>query len=81
MPGIIYWVGVVVITVLVYVVYLVLVARSQVKDAPRVDMMVCQKHGAIPEKYTMKIDALVTEKPIEVCPFCWEEKMKAAKHG
>lgn len=70
--------------ILVCILYLVMVAVQawyEVKDAPRVPMFLCDRHGAIPAKYTLKLNTPVTEKPIEICPMCFEQKMKAAKKG
>lgn len=74
-----WWViGGVLVVLVGYGVFLVLSAFHEVKDAPRVPMLSCQKHGLIPEKYTLKLETM-SEKPIEYCPLCWEDKIKAAK--
>jgi hypothetical protein len=75
------WVGAgFLIIVAGYLVYAVVSAKCEVDDAPRVDMFNCPKHGLIPAKYTLKLDVM-TETPIEFCPMCFEDKMKAAKAG
>ncbi len=73
-------VGAVLLSIAGYLLLVMLQAWFEVKDAPRVPMHLCPKHGAIPAKYTLKLDILA-ERPIDYCPMCWEDKVKAAKRG
>jgi hypothetical protein len=62
--------------------YLVIVAhdaKRATENAPREAMCTCDKHGIYPRKYTRKLMGMTAE-PIEMCPFCLEEKFKEAKH-
>lgn len=47
-------------------------------NAPRVDMFECEKHGLFPVKYVMRIDMQDGGKPVEQCPFCYEDAFKKA---
>lgn len=68
-------------------------AKHDVNAAPRTDMFVCDKHGAFPSKYCLKLgddfeqgrDATgkIIRGPLLCCPMCYEDSMKRAKekHG
>jgi len=73
--------GGILLTIAGYLVLMAIQAWYEVKDAPRVPMMLCPKHGAVPEKYTLKLSVPIADKPIEYCPMCYEDKIKAAKKG
>jgi hypothetical protein len=53
-------------------------ARTEIADSPRTEMITCDKHGLIPKRYTMHLEG-VTEQPIEVCPLCFEDRIKEAR--
>jgi hypothetical protein len=53
-------------------------AKHDVENAPRTDMYLCDRHGAFPKKHLMHLSG-ITDTPIEQCPFCFEDRMKAAK--
>lgn len=75
------WGSAVALAVLVlYGIYLYLDASTDVKNAPRDDMYVCDRHGPFPRKYVMKLDAGLQD-PVDYCPFCFEDKMKEARRG
>ena len=66
----------------VYLILLVADAKREVRNSPRTDMFICNKHGAIPSEHLMQLDtAGITEEPVQYCPFCFHEKMKAAKNA
>lgn len=74
----IWWItGIVFLAIAVYLAITAFDAKYDVSTAPRMDMMVCDKHGPIPKKAVLHLSGL-TEKPIEYCPLCFSDKMKAA---
>jgi hypothetical protein len=73
-------VSLVLLAIVGYLLYVVLQAWYETKDAPRVPMFLCPKHGAVPTKYTLKLNVF-SDRPVEYCPFCMADKMKAAKAG
>lgn len=54
------------------------VAKASVSTAPRDDMFLCEKHGPIAKRHLFQLSGY-TEKPISMCPICYDDKMKAAK--
>lgn len=74
-------IGAVLVLIAGYLLLIAVQAWYEVKDAPRVPMHLCEKHGAIPAKYTLKLSVPIAENPIEYCPMCFEDKMKRAKKG
>lgn len=70
----------VLLLIVIYLLCMVAAAFHEVKGQPRIPMFSCDKHGAVPVKYTLKLNVF-SDQPIEVCPLCFEDKMKAAKRG
>lgn len=64
--------------VVLYGVYTFVEAKSVVAQTPRVDMMLCDTHGPIPKKRILKLD-FAGGKPIEMCPLCYHERVRAAE--
>jgi hypothetical protein len=54
-------------------------AWHEANNAPKTPMFSCDKHGLIPSKYMLHIpfDG-ITDKPINVCPMCYEDRCKTA---
>lgn len=48
------------------------------RNAPRADMFECEKHGLFDAKYIMLIDLQDGGKPVQQCPFCYEDAFKKA---
>jgi hypothetical protein len=78
-------IGIFVICVLIFLGYLYLdrKAAKEVGSIKKKPMLMCDEHG-----WFLKADALIfhTEDinggaglPVEICPFCWHERMKKAK--
>lgn len=80
--GVMYWGVIVSFTLLLvagaYITFVISLAKREVGDAPRQNMFICDMHGPLAPKYTLKLD-IGSEKPIEYCSLCFHEKMKAAK--
>jgi len=73
-------IAVIVAVAALYVAAVLWDVKHDVHNAPRTDMFLCNKHGAVPIKYAVHLDmAGITEKPIPYCPFCFNEKMKKAR--
>ena len=72
--------GVLIVVAVLYVAAMVWDAKHSVSLAPRADMLLCDRHGAVPMKYAVELNtAGATEQPIQYCPFCFEDKMKNAQ--
>jgi len=76
---------IVLLTVGVLYLWLINDVKKEVNAAPRIPMFICPanpSHGAFPAKHTMKI-TVPAEGAIplehEMCPFCYDEKMKEAE--
>jgi hypothetical protein len=57
-------------------------AKKEVHASPKVPMHVCDKHGTFPSSALLHITAPGTKPgekdlPVEICPFCYDERMKA----
>jgi hypothetical protein len=75
-----YIVFVVAFVVLLVPVCAYLQARQDVKQMPREDFVMCEKHGPMPKKRMIKIDLEDGGRPIEMCPLCYNEKVNAWKN-
>lgn len=65
-----------------YLLWVWLEARNEVRTAPRRDMFTCDKHGIFPAKYALKTELLPLgeEKDnYKVCPMCLEDAERTAK--
>jgi hypothetical protein len=71
-------VGVLVVAGVMYLAFVSHLAKDQVSAAPREDMFLCEVHGPIARRHVLKLEGY-TEKPIEYCPICWRDKIKAAE--
>jgi hypothetical protein len=60
---------------LVYILLVAFDAKHDVATAPRTDMFLCPKHGAFPARYVYHLTDATSE-PIEMCPMCFEQRMK-----
>lgn len=77
--SVVIFVGAAVVILLgLYLAFLVYDVKHDVKNAPREPMFVCDQHGAFPMKYVINLEG-ITEKPIQRCPFCFEDSFKKAK--
>ena len=61
-----------------YLAWVTFRAWWEAKEAPRVDMFTCDKHGAIPSKDVIQVPMDDGGKPYLQCPFCFEDAMKLA---
>lgn len=52
---------------------------NDVKNAPRTEMFLCNKHGAFPAKYAIEAPVPSTEKPVKICPMCMEDSENKAR--
>lgn len=59
-----------IIVILLYIAYVYLRAKLEVKAAPREDMFMCDKHGAFRKRHLIKF------LDMEYCPLCFDEKMQ-----
>lgn len=73
------WIGLGVAVVLLvgYALYVVVSAHREVKDAPRTPMFSCDKHGLVPMQYTLKLNVFGND--VEYCPLCYEDRIKESK--
>jgi hypothetical protein len=65
-----------------YLLWVWLEARSEVRNAPRKDMFTCDKHGIFPAKYALKTELLPLGEATEnykVCPMCLEDAERTAR--
>lgn len=81
------------IIVVVYLLVTYVQAKSHIDTAPKTEMFLCPKHGAMPMAATMDINpqelefemefGAVTTGRIPYCPRCYEDRIKEAdaKHG
>lgn len=68
------------VLLVVYIAFCSLKAKVYVADLPRDTMFMCDVHGPVSSKRTLKLDIL-TGKPQEYCSLCFHDRMKAAKKG
>lgn len=54
-------------------------AKKEVKQIPRVPMLLCDIHGAYPEHTALTIDADVTGGVVKLCPFCMRDRVGKKK--
>lgn len=82
---IVYWsiltVGLVLLVCVVYLLFVWLLARDEVRHTPRTDMFVCDKHGAFPAKYALQGEAVLFTggEETKVCPFCLKDAERIAR--
>ena len=63
---------------MLYVGWMALRAWWEAKQAPKVDMFTCDKHGPIFAKDVMQIPMDDGGPPYKQCPFCFEDTYKIA---
>jgi hypothetical protein len=63
---------------ILYIIGVIWVAKKHVATAPRADLFICDKHGAIMDKHVLRME-VGTEQPILYCPLCFNDRMTEAK--
>jgi hypothetical protein len=63
-----------------YIAGVVVSAKTETKEAPRTQMFTCDRHGAVPASCLIHLDVGL-ENSVDYCPFCFNDKMKAAKNA
>lgn len=73
------WLGILLaVTLAVYLALLAYDAKHDVDEAPRTDMLVCEKHGPFPVASAFHL-TVGDGTPVNYCPFCFSDKMKKNK--
>jgi hypothetical protein len=73
------WLAMLALAILVaYLILLIIDTRRAVSQAPRTDMLTCDKHGPFPKSCAIQLTG-ATAIPVEYCPFCLHEKLKGKK--
>jgi hypothetical protein len=79
-----YWIALTTVLVLIlgYICFTYFQADTEVKNAPREDMVECHagRHGVYPKKYGIASNDYGTKEPVIICPFCYDEACKQALH-
>jgi hypothetical protein len=54
-------------------------AKDEVENLPKVPMLMCDTHGAYPEKAALNMEVPTTDELVKMCPFCVHERIRKHK--